>query len=72
MTAIASAPRIEHHRAPLGIGESRPRLSWTVEAPDEWRQAGYELAVTRDDTTVEHAVSSPEQILVPWPGGPLR
>ena len=38
MTTVSS-PRFEHHRDPLGIGESRPRLSWIVEsAPAGWRQ----------------------------------
>jgi len=37
---------VEHHREPLGIGESRPRLSWVTatELPD-WRQSAYELEV---------------------------
>jgi alpha-L-rhamnosidase len=37
--------RFEHHRDPLGVGEPRPRLSWT--APTSipgWRQAAYEIA----------------------------
>ena len=37
---------VEHHREPLGIGETAPRLSWVVstELPG-WRQAAYELEI---------------------------
>ena len=43
----------EHHREPLGIGDTRPRLSWVVrtELPD-WRQAAYELEVEPADGRV--------------------
>ena len=47
MTTV-SAPRIEHHREPLGIGEARPRISWTLtDAPPDWRQQRYAITVTR-------------------------
>lgn len=72
MTTV-SAPRIEHHREPLGIGEARPRISWTLtDAPPDWRQQRYAITVTRaeGDETVE--VASAEQVLVPWPGRALR
>lgn len=71
MTTV-SAPRIEHHREPLGIGESRPRLSWTIaDARDDWRQQSYAVTVVRgssedrDEERIE--VASGEQVLVPWP-----
>jgi alpha-L-rhamnosidase len=72
MTARVSAPRFEHHREPLGIGESRPRLSWTVEAaPAGWRQSAYRIEVRTDVSSEVFEVSSPEQILVAWPGSAL-
>jgi alpha-L-rhamnosidase len=72
MQAIPSAPTVEHHREPLGIGERQPRLSWTVSAPPGWRQSAYEIEMSRDTGTSVVRVTSPEQVLVPWPGEPLR
>lgn len=72
MTVTPSAPRVEHHREPLGIGESRPRLSWTVTGDGPWRQTGYDVEISRAAAgTVVHSVASGEQVLVPWPGEPL-
>ena len=67
-----SAPRIEHHRDPFGIGESRPRLSWTLsDAPAGWRQQRYAITVRRADGEETVEVASAAQVLVPWPGRPL-
>ncbi|MFJ6533913.1 family 78 glycoside hydrolase catalytic domain [Microbacterium sp. NPDC091662] len=67
MTTV-SAPRIEHHREPLGIGERTPRLSWTTtDAPDGWRQERYIITLVRDDGEETVEVTSAEQVLVPWP-----
>src|SRR5690348_5569752 len=72
MRATPSAPAAEHHREPIGIGERRPRLSWTVSAPPDWRQSAYEIELSRGkDTSVVH-VGSADQVLVPWPGEQLR
>src|SRR5690606_35304243 len=71
MTTV-SAPRIEHHREPLGIGESRPRLSWTLsDVPRGWSQQAYAITVVgpAGEETVE--VASAEQVLVPWPSRAL-
>ncbi|WP_432511831.1 alpha-L-rhamnosidase [Kineococcus sp. SYSU DK001] len=70
-TALPTAPVVEHHRQPLGIGEPRPRLSWTTSAPDDWRQRSYEVEVRRGAGTSTWREDSPEQVLVPWPGEPL-
>ncbi|ROO86049.1 alpha-L-rhamnosidase [Actinocorallia herbida] len=61
----------EHHRAPLGIGEAAPRLSWTVSgtAPG-WRQRGYELEACDGVGRVAGAsglVESAASVLVDWP-----
>jgi alpha-L-rhamnosidase len=72
MLATPDAPTVEHHREPLGIGERRPRLSWTVSAPPAWRQSAYEIELSRDAGTSVTRVVSPDQVLVPWPGDPLR
>lgn len=67
MTTV-SAPRIEHHREPLGIGESRPRLSWTItDVPDDWRQQSYAVTVVRGGGEDRVEVTSDGQVLVPWP-----
>jgi alpha-L-rhamnosidase len=72
MQGTPSAPTAEHHREALGIGEREPRLSWTVTAPPDWRQSGYEIELARDIGTSVTRVTSAEQVLVPWPGEPLR
>jgi alpha-L-rhamnosidase len=73
--AAPSALRFEHHpagRRVLGIGTPAPRLSWQVTtAPDDYRQARYELEITRNGTTETHPTASGEQILVAWPSAPL-
>ncbi len=71
MAFTPSRPVVEHHRVPFGIGEPRPRLSWTISASAQWRQAGYELEIVRRSGANTHVVRSPEQILVPWPDEPL-
>lgn len=72
MTSV-SAPRVEHHRDALGIGEREPRLSWTIlDAPDGWGQSAYRIESTSHDGRVEIIdVDSDEQVLVPWPFPPL-
>lgn len=71
MTTV-SAPRIEHHRDPLGIGESRPRLSWTTtDAPDGWHQERYAVTVVREEGEETVEVASAAQVLVPWPSRAL-
>lgn len=71
MPTVVSAPTIEHHREPLGIGERAPRLSFTLAADAGWSQRSYEIEVQRGDDASVSAVESSEQVLVPWPGAPL-
>jgi alpha-L-rhamnosidase len=65
-------PTFEHHREPLGIGESAPRLSWrTVTDAVDWRQAAHQMEITAADGTAvadTGRVESAESVLVPWPG----
>ena len=73
MTVRIAAPSIEHHRAAIGIGESRPRLSWVIEsAPSGWTQAAYEISVERAGGAESVMVDSTEQVLVDWPVAPLH
>ncbi|MGU3643733.1 family 78 glycoside hydrolase catalytic domain, partial [Microbacterium sp. C23T] len=73
MSVIVDAPRIEHHREPLGIGERMPRLSWRVtSAPSGWRQTSYSVEVDRGGDVTTYVIDSGEQVLVAWPAEPLR
>jgi len=73
--AIADV-RFEHHRNPLGVGESRPRLSWMVGTNVAgWRQAGYEIEAYGSDGRLfgrTDRVESDQSVLVPWPFPPLQ
>jgi len=72
--AIADV-RFEHHHNPLGVGESRPRLSWMVGTNVAgWRQAGYEIEAYGSDGRLfgrTDRVESDQSVLVPWPFPPL-
>src|SRR3989440_1650976 len=72
--AIADV-RFEHHRNTLGVGESRPRLSWMVGTNVAgWRQAGYEIEAYGSDGRLfgrTDRVESDQSVLVPWPFPPL-
>jgi len=73
MAVIVDAPRIEHHRDPLGIGERLPRLSWRIaSAPAGWRQSAYRVELDQHGAISTHEVDGSEQVLVDWPGEPLR
>ena len=65
---------MEHHRTPIGIGESEPRLSWTIlDAPPGWRQTAYEIETVDADTVAAVTrILSAESVLRPWPATPLR
>ncbi|WP_173024230.1 alpha-L-rhamnosidase [Microbacterium oryzae] len=68
-----TAPRFEHLDEPLGIGVSTPRVSWKTQAESGWRQAGWQLSLTREDgQTVVATGNGPDQVLVAWPFEPLR
>lgn len=72
MTTV-TAPTFEHHRTPLGIGEPRPRVSWTIfDADGDWRQSAYRIQARTDDgRELSHEAESSEQVLVEWPFAPL-
>ncbi|TDU84272.1 alpha-L-rhamnosidase [Kribbella voronezhensis] len=57
----------------LGLGTGSPRLSWQVPAADpDYTQSGYEIEITRPGVPqTKHAISSADQVLVPWPSHPL-
>ncbi|WP_460798852.1 family 78 glycoside hydrolase catalytic domain [Microbacterium sp. GXF0217] len=73
MSVTVDAPRIEHHREPIGIGERMPRLTWRISAaPDGWAQRAYRVDIERDGIRHSSQVESAEQVLVDWPGDPLN
>ncbi len=60
---------VEHHREPIGIGESRPRLSWVTRTDlSDWRQAAYEVEIEPEDGEVWSSgrIDSAESVLLPW------
>jgi len=62
--------RFEHHRVPLGVGESRPRLSWTTRCDaGSWLQTAYEIEISAcaDEPGLVNRVDSANSALVPWP-----
>ena len=73
--AAPTSLRFEHRTDAgpvLGIGTATPRLSWQIPtAAAGSRQAAYEVEITTG-TAQAYTVQSPDQILVPWPGDPLK
>jgi alpha-L-rhamnosidase len=64
--------RFEHRADALGIGASRPRLSWIAETSiPNWRQTAYEIELLGAAPTLIR-VDSDESNLIPWPFEPLR
>lgn len=67
------APRFEHHRDALGIGESAPRLSWVIrEVPGGWTPATI-IAERRDEDgqVIRAELPTTASVLVDWPFPPL-
>jgi alpha-L-rhamnosidase len=66
-----TAVRFEHFREAFGIGENRPRLSWTIATERaSWYQSGYQIESywpggrLRERT---ERIASSQSVLVPWP-----
>ena len=74
MAVSISQLTFEHHRHALGIGETKPRISWRFSGnASDWEQGSYELEVVRGagrSHTYNH--DSSQSVLVPWPEGPLN
>ncbi len=68
--------RFEHLNNSLGIGVTRPRLSWMVESDSPgWLQAAYALEAHGPDGKLygqTGRVESTESVLVDWPFAPLE
>ncbi|WP_243076308.1 alpha-L-rhamnosidase [Microbacterium sp. SS28] len=74
--ALPTAVRFEHFdgdRDVLGIGTSRPRLSWQMPmAAAGFVQVSYEIEIDRSGAIDTFAVESADQVLVPWPAASLK
>jgi len=72
--ALPTAVRFEYFDGDvLGIGIASPRLSWQMPmAAAGFAQASYEIEIDRSGAIDTFAVESADQVLVPWPAGPLR
>jgi len=69
---VVATPTAEHHREPLGIGESAPRISWKTTASPGWTQQAYQFGITVGGTAyTSDWVESAQSVLVPWPHWPL-
>lgn len=63
------AVRFEHRDSAIGVGTSRPRLSWTVATTaTNWYQTAYRLQLNDSET---FTAESPDQVSVAWPFKPL-
>lgn len=75
---IVTAPTFEHHHDGLGLGYTKPRISWQFEASSDtvaaWKQTGYDIEVTWPSTGAVETFSNhtEESVLVPWPARPLN
>ncbi|MBI5289427.1 MAG: family 78 glycoside hydrolase catalytic domain, partial [Chloroflexi bacterium] len=76
MRILDGSVRFEHLREAVGIGVTRPRVSWVVEAEAQgWRRAAYEMEAADESGAVAWStgrVASDESVLVPWGGASLR
>lgn len=63
----------EHHHNGFGLFTTTPRLSWRFDSTTikNWKQASYDVSITRDGSEQKYHVDSPDSILVPWPASPL-
>ncbi|CRK42527.1 hypothetical protein BN1723_005333, partial [Verticillium longisporum] len=63
----------EHHHDGFGLFTTTPRLSWRFNATTvrDWKQASYDMRISRNGQDESYHVVSPESILVPWPSSSL-
>lgn len=74
MTVQIASLQVEHHESGFGIDSPKPRLSWRFTnstGAKDWKQAKYEMTITRNGQTTSEEVEGDESVLVPWIGKPL-
>lgn len=67
--------QVEHLRETLGIGTTRPRLSWIIHTTQpDWQQSGYQMQLFDADGTIRgdtERIASDQSSLVAWQFPPL-
>ncbi|CAM1501510.1 Fc.00g034940.m01.CDS01 [Cosmosporella sp. VM-42] len=63
----------EHHHDGFSLFTATPRLSWRFNATKArgWRQASYDIVVSRGGRDERYHVDSAQSVLVNWPSSPL-
>ncbi|KAI8657188.1 Alpha-L-rhamnosidase [Fusarium keratoplasticum] len=63
----------EHHHNGFGLFTATPRLSWRFNSTTikGWKQASYDLAITRNGKEETYHVDSASSVYNPWPSSPL-
>ncbi|RSL85995.1 hypothetical protein CEP52_015960 [Fusarium oligoseptatum] len=63
----------EHHHNGFGLFTPTPRLSWRFNSTTikGWKQASYDLAITRNGKEETYHVESSSSVYNPWPSSPL-
>ncbi|KAK7428206.1 hypothetical protein QQZ08_005272 [Neonectria magnoliae] len=63
----------EHHHSGFGLFTATPRLSWRFNstAVKDWKQASYDLVMTRNGKEEDYHVDSSSSLYNPWPSSPL-
>ncbi|KAI8714029.1 Alpha-L-rhamnosidase [Fusarium sp. LHS14.1] len=63
----------EHHGSGFGLFTATPRLSWRFNSTTvkSWKQASYDLAITRNGKEETYHVDSSSSVYNPWPSSPL-
>ncbi|PRA81106.1 alpha-L-rhamnosidase [Microbacterium sp. MYb66] len=70
--ARVASVSVEHHAETLGIGTSKPRLAWTLDAPSGWKPGCAEARLEDATGAVTVApLDAPDGVLAPWPFSPL-
>lgn len=63
---------VEHYEPGSAVEIASPRISWRFGGSAvNWKQAGYDIRITRPSSAKTFNVESSDSILVPWPDTPL-
>ncbi|UPK95035.1 hypothetical protein LCI18_005970 [Fusarium solani-melongenae] len=73
MSVLIAQLSAEHHHSGFGLFTAIPRLSWRFNSTTikGWKQASYDLAITRNGKEEIYHVDSSSSEYNPWPSSPL-